>query len=127
MDPMIYIGLKDRSRIAFKSKLMKTITRVRKSFMEEAYEVILNHLDVTDREIRSANRRRKLAVSRQILSHILVHRYKAKVVEVARMLNRHHATIIYSCDTASDLLATDKGFKNKYNATVDRLKSKGFK
>lgn len=127
MNPMIYVGLEDNRKNAFRKKLMKTMMSVRKSVIRDVYENMLIHLNVSDREIRSSVRTRKLATKRQIVSHILINKYKAKLTEVGRILNRHHATIIYSCDTASDLLVADKIFKTKYNSTINYLKSKGFK
>lgn len=127
MDPMIYIGLDEKRRIAFKSRMMKKMSALKRSVIVEAYEALLRHLDVSENELRGAWRIRRLVVRRQIISHILVRRYNATLTEVGRMLKRDHSTIIYSCDVADGFLETDREFKRMYNDAIIYLKSKGFK
>lgn len=127
MDPMIYIGLDEKRRIAFKSRMIKKMSALKRSVIVEAYEALLRHLDVSENELRGAWRIRRLVVRRQIISHILVRRYNATLTEVGRMLKRDHSTIIYSCDVADGFLETDRAFKRMYNDAIIYLKSKGFK
>lgn len=86
MDPMIYIGLDEKRRIAFKSRMIKKMSALKRSVIVEAYEALLRHLDVSDNELRGTWRIRRLVVRRQIISHILVRRYNATLTEVGRML-----------------------------------------
>lgn len=127
MDPMIYIGLDEKRRIAFKSRMIKKMSALKRSVIVEAYEALLRHLDVSENELRGAWRIRRLVVRRQIISHILVRRYNATLTEVGRMLKRDHSTILYSCDVADGFLETDREFKRMYNDAIIYLKSKGFK
>lgn len=127
MDPMIYIGLDEKRRIAFKSRMIKKMSALKRSVIVEAYEALLRHLDVSNNELRGTWRIRRLVVRRQIISHILVRRYNATLTEVGRMLKRDHSTILYSCDVADGFLETDRAFKRMYNDAIIYLKSKGFK
>lgn len=127
MDPMMYAGLDDKRRIAFKSKMIKKMATLKRSVIVEAYEALLKHLYVSDNEVRSTWRVRRLVVRRQIISYILVRRYEATLTEVGRMMKRDHSTILYSCDVAEDLIETDRAFKRMYKESITYLKSKGFK
>ena len=57
---------------------------------------------ITVAEIKSCRRFRKLADSRAVICHILCTQCKFSYSEVARMLNRTHATIINSVKNAEE-------------------------
>lgn len=48
-----------------------------------------------------------------IFCHILVRKEKKKVVEVAKILGKHHATVLYHLKRFDDINSVSKAFKRK--------------
>tara|TARA_S200002703_G_scaffold143267_3_gene136187 strand:- start:21389 stop:21850 length:462 start_codon:yes stop_codon:yes gene_type:complete len=79
----------------------------------------VNHTDVED--LMSKIRRHELVRVRCMAYNMLYYKYGANLSEIARLFNRHHATIIHGLETHKSLIDTDEGYVSDYGHTENVL------
>jgi chromosomal replication initiator protein len=81
----------------------------------------------------SGARKRELVEARQIFCHILREHTDMSLDSIGQLIKRDHATVLYSLKNVSNLIETDKEFRNKYayvhdavthNISIYHIKSK---
>jgi len=75
----------------------------------------INHIEIKD--LMSKVRRHELVRVRCMAYNMLYYKYGANLTEIARLFNRHHATIIHGLDTHKSLIDTDEDYVNDYGHT----------
>lgn len=79
-------------------------------------------LHVTYPELKSQVRERKLTEARQIACKLLRDRAGMTLKAIGDLLgDRHHATVLYSIDTAETLIEQSKIFREKYNMVERKI------
>jgi len=72
------------------------------------------HLRITNDEIKSSSRKRKLVDRRMIIAVILYNKCTFSYSELGRFINRDHATIMHYLKKHKDLMATNVDYRNLY-------------
>lgn len=66
-------------------------------------------------EVKSQTRTRNLVNVRQVIMFLLSKNFKVPLKKIGAMVGgRDHSTVIYACNTVSDLLETDKMFNKTF-------------
>tara|TARA_R100001440_G_scaffold45559_1_gene65212 strand:+ start:1388 stop:1807 length:420 start_codon:yes stop_codon:yes gene_type:complete len=87
----------------------------------ETFESVRNKIaEVNNTEVKdlmSKIRRHELVRVRCMSYNMLYYNYGAKLTEIAKLFNRHHATIIHGLETHKSLIDTDEGYVSDYGHT----------
>lgn len=104
MTPYIYAGLSEKDQFFSKNKI-KIVDK------HEIIQAVCNALEVTKDDLIGITRKRPVVIARQIAIG-LIRKYnpEAKLVNIGKLFNRDHSTIIYSQRTFDDLNGIDKQF-----------------
>ena len=89
------------------------------------YFATTSEMRITVADLKAQSRKREYVEARQIamlLCRELIKGLSLKKIGEA-FGDRDHSTVIYSCETALDLIDTDKQFKNKYIEIKRKLKT----
>ncbi|WP_414712987.1 helix-turn-helix domain-containing protein [Sphingobacterium sp. UBA6645] len=79
-------------------------------------------LNVTQGEIASKSRLRKLSVARCLISYFLRRDTSMSLLEIGQVFGgRDHSTVIYQINQYKDLYATDKHFRSLADKIQSRL------
>lgn len=82
-----------------------------------AYRIMLvvsEYYQISVEDLRNDSRLSKYKTARQVAQDLIRWRAKMPLVKIGKMFNRDHSTIIYSCQTVSDLRRFDKKFDAEY-------------
>ena len=111
MTPLIYAGLDRPSRIAFTNKQH---TPILCTVCEVMY--------ITQEELQSKSRLRKLSVARCLISYFLRRDTLLSLLEIGNVLGgRDHSTVIYQVNQYNDLYKGDKHFRSIADKVQSRL------
>lgn len=117
MSPYIYTGLTKRSQRMFLDGIV-----------ELPHDQILNQVTaefgVSINDLTGRLRDREFVVPRQIAMFLIKEHTKMSLVEIGKMFNRDHSTVIYSIRTVRDLLETNKVFREKYEQIPRQIEAK---
>jgi len=104
MTPYIYAGLSEKDQFFSKNKI-KIVDK------HEIIQAVCMALEVTKDQLVSPTRKRPIVVARQIAIG-LIRKYnpEATLVNIGKLFNRDHSTIIYAQRTFDDLNGRDKVF-----------------
>jgi len=73
-------------------------------------EQVCKYFGVPFNEVTGKSRKRKIAISRQLICYILMKQKRYSLNYVGKYVNRDHATVIHSVKTIQNLIDTDKNF-----------------
>ena len=76
--------------------------------------VVSEYYRISIEDLRSESRVMKYKTARQVAQDLIRWKAKMPLVKIGKMFNRDHSTIIYSCQTVSDLRRFDKKFDAEY-------------
>lgn len=84
------------------------------------------HLDISIDEMKSQTRKRPIVEARQLAMLLCRDLLDPKLYSLKKVGEafggRDHSTVIYSCETALDLIETDKNFRKHYFAIKEKIK-----
>jgi chromosomal replication initiator protein len=76
---------------------------------------ISNHFNIKESDLYSNKRYAKYCEARSIFMYIS-HKHLGKTcLEVAKMLNRHHATVLHACNKVQGYMEVDKNYATLVN------------
>ena len=81
------------------------------------------HVPVSDIMLRV--RKRDFCECRQIIASILVRKCGFTAVKVAKLFSYNHGTVVHSYNTVSDLIFTNRAYRERYCSIIRRLISEG--
>lgn len=111
MTPQIYAGLDRPFRIAFTNRYQDSIVYT-----------VCEILNVTQEEIASKSRLRKLSVARCLISYFLRRDTSMSLLEIGKVLGgRDHSTVLYQVNQYNDLYKGDKQFRSIADKVQSRL------
>ena len=96
VSPYVYPGLNHTSQLRIKSDSSVMITP------EEILEIVSKNCNVSVGDILSKTRIREIVEARQLFCYIIRERFGYPLSKVGRMVNRDHATAIYSIKSHKD-------------------------
>jgi chromosomal replication initiator protein len=76
--------------------------------------IVSEHYNITVEQLRNECRRSEFKTARQLAQDLI--RFKAKLTlkKIGKMFNRHHSTVIYSCQNIANLRRFYKDFDAEY-------------
>ena len=98
---------------------------VKENYIIGAYdllEIVCKSLNISIVRIRAKGRSRELTDAKKVFCLLGKMKYNFTVVEMARLLNIHHTSVIAAHRKAIDYLQYDEVFKDKYNIVINNLK-----
>ncbi|MBQ0080805.1 MAG: chromosomal replication initiator protein DnaA [Alistipes sp.] len=80
--------------------------------IDHIIDIVCEHMNVTVEQLKSEDRRREIAIARQLAMYLAKGHTKAPLVSIGAAIgNRNHATVLHSCKTIQNLMDTDSIFK----------------
>jgi len=76
---------------------------------------------ISKKGLRTISRKREIVDARKIFCYIC-HKYKFKMIDIAKHVNKHYTTISHLSAECKNLLKTDDVFKEKYNIIINKIK-----
>ena len=77
-------------------------------------EIVCQYYDIDEQSFNSSKRTREVAQARQIAMYLAKQHTKAPLAAIGAAIGgRNHATVLHSCKTVSNMIETDKVFKNQ--------------
>ena len=111
MTPLIYAGLDRPFRMAFTNR-----------YQDPIVYTVCELMNVTQEEIASKSRLRKLSVARCLISYFLRRDTSMSLLEIGNVIGgRDHSTVIYQINQYKDLYTTDKHFRSLADKVQSRL------
>lgn len=104
MSPYIAVGLP-------KSELQKYQVSHISDITQKVIKTVAEFYKINWLELMSRRRTREVADARQIAMYLIRNNSKLGVVEIGRLFNRDHSTVIYATQTVQDLIDTDKSYR----------------
>ena len=97
-------------------------TVAREITIDSIQEIVGSHLDVNVEEMKGKTRKRDIVQARQIAMYFAkeMTRNSLKAIGV-HFGNRDHSTVIHALQTVSDLIETDKSFKQNVSEIRKRI------
>lgn len=93
------------------------------AIFETVLKIVCQELNVSEAEMKSNARNAPLAEARQIFIKVLEERDDVEytLAELGAVINRHHATVLHSVTTATNLIRNNKWFRAKYQKVKQQL------
>jgi chromosomal replication initiation ATPase DnaA len=86
------------------------------------YETLLEHLCMTDEDIKGRNKQRSYTEARVICSMIIKKHYpELSLSQIGAIVGKDHSTIVYHLQNGEVWLETNESFKKKYNSVLHRV------
>ena len=107
------------------SRVMKMIVKIEQKTItcEHIIQIVQSTFGVDNKSFSSKNRKRELVYARSAAMHLCKKYTTQSVSRIGSMIGgRDHATVLHALKCTEDLLATDKDFKEKYEAVEAALK-----
>ena len=77
-------------------------------------EIVCQYYEIDEQSFNSSKRTREVAQARQIAMYLAKQHTKAPLAAIGAAIGgRNHATVLHSCKTVSNMIETDKVFKNQ--------------
>ena len=77
-------------------------------------EIVCQYYEIDEQSFNSTKRTREVAQARQIAMYLAKQHTKAPLAAIGSAIGgRNHATVLHSCKTVSNMIETDKAFKNQ--------------
>jgi chromosomal replication initiator protein len=78
-------------------------------------KIVCDEMDITieDFENNLSRQFRKYVIPRQIIFYILKNYENMTITAIGKLLNKDHATVVYSCKVIQNLIDTDKFLREK--------------
>lgn len=103
-DPSIEIAQRITSMIVSEEEVEFTIEKVKNAVCE--------YFNITGDDLNSPSRKRQIAQARQIAMYLSRSLTNSSLSIIGEQIGgRDHATVLHSCNTVADLMATDRVFK----------------
>lgn len=83
----------------------------------KAYRIMLivsDYFGITIDDLKSASRHGSVKTARQIAQDLIRWKTKMSLKTIAKLFNRDHSTVLYSCQTIADLRRFNKFFDAEY-------------
>jgi chromosomal replication initiation ATPase DnaA len=110
--PHIYIGLTDDKKIM--ARLNRSVSNER-----AILSAVCITLKINEHNVLSMSRKRQHAEARCISIGLILQVNKSiTLVQIGKLFNRDHSTVIYNRNLFNDLNNTDKAFTNKVNEVL---------
>ena len=104
ISPYVYPGLEDITfAIRQPSYLFKRLTTI-----------VGVNLDISQGDILSSRRYRKLVLARQMISYMLRKEYEIYLTAIGRLFGKHHSTIIHYIKTHEQDFETNRKYRELY-------------
>ncbi|MDE6861433.1 MAG: chromosomal replication initiator protein DnaA, partial [Alistipes sp.] len=82
--------------------------------IEHITKVVCEYLNIDMESFNSSKRTRDVAQARQIAMYLAKQHTKAPLTVIGSAIGgRNHATVLHSCKAVSDMMDTDKAYKNQ--------------
>jgi chromosomal replication initiator protein len=90
---------------------------------EDVVEAVCETYCVSNEQIKSKNRHRRLVEARHVLSWVLVRKMGMTLAEVGKTFlgGRDHTTVINSLNRFNDIYETEEEFKTKADELIEKL------
>lgn len=79
-------------------------------------ETVMTYFDAPKDRVYSRCRKRDVTKARQVTMHFLRLNTPLTIKTIGKIFDRDHSSVCYATATVSDLMATDKGFKQDIQA-----------
>ena len=77
-------------------------------------EIVCQYYNIDEQSFNSTKRTREVAQARQVAMYLAKQHTKAPLAAIGAAIGgRNHATVLHSCKTVSNMIETDKVFKNQ--------------
>lgn len=109
--------------IALTKEILKAYVKLyqKEITIEHIREVVCQYLDLDVKRFNSTERTREIAQARQIAMYLSKQHTKAPLTAIGAAIGgRNHATVLHSCKAVSNLMDTDKAFRNQVEE-IERL------
>lgn len=118
---------KQRITVALAEEKIASIVRAphhRSLAVEEIQSLVANHYHLAVEEMQSNKRNRDLVLARQVAMYLARRHTDKNLESIGRIIgNKSHATVLHSCRTVEQLLATDKHLANDVKDLESQLVS----
>ena len=118
---------KQRITVALAEEKIASIVRAphhRSLAVEEIQSLVANHYHLAVEEMQSNTRNRDLVLARQVAMYLARRHTDKNLESIGRIIgNKSHATVLHSCRTVEQLLATDKHLANDVKDLESQLVS----
>ncbi len=82
--------------------------------IESIIDVVCDHLSIDKSRLNSSERTREVAMARQLAMYLAKQHTKSPLTAIGAAIGgRNHATVMHSCRTISNLMDTDKAFRQQ--------------
>lgn len=89
--------------------------------VDKVEEAVCEYFNISMRDLESPSRKRNIVQARQIAMYLCRKLTAASLSTIGEQMGgKNHATVLHSCDTVSDLIGTDRLFK-QYVADIERI------
>ena len=88
-------------------------------------EIVCEYFDIDPKDFNSQKRTREVAQARQVAMYLAKQHTKLPLASIGSAIGgRHHATVLHSCKSVSNIMETDKTFKAQIEE-IEKLIAKG--
>lgn len=117
-----------KPNVSVSGLLAKTNTRVSLEIsigeaLPYIYEYIYKEIGVSEIDLKSSVRGRRLVDGRKIFFALVAHFFRLSLKRMGDLLNRDHATVMHSMKKHADLIETSSEYRQNYNSIFDNLSS----
>ena len=92
-----------------------------------ALKIVADEFQVTVKSIRGTTRTPSVGSARQAACVVLHEHFRLSSVEIGKILQRHHTTVLYSLRSALNRCNDQVWFRERVMVSMSRLKSLKFK
>ena len=88
-------------------------------------EIVCQYFDIDEQSFNSTKRTREVAQARQIAMYLAKQHTKLPLTAIGSAIGgRNHATVLHSCKSVTNLIETDKVFRNQI-AEIEKIIAAG--
>jgi chromosomal replication initiator protein len=88
---------------------------------ESIDEIVAQEWMIDPSDLRRHIRKREIVEARQVAMYIQVNISRLRLVQVAKMYNHDHATVIYALKTVQNLRETDRYYSRKFDNVMAEI------
>jgi chromosomal replication initiator protein len=117
MNYMSLPGIKQSANV----KRSSNVPTLNPSTCDRICLVVANYYNISLAELKSNTRKRRIALPRMIAMYFMYGRTSMTLLQIGKMFNRDHSTVIHSRTLINDLLKVDLVFKNEIEEIKNKL------
>jgi chromosomal replication initiator protein len=112
MNYIVVPGLQNRKKLSDSVRYVKS---------EEIIKAVEEHFSLTLSELKKKSRRMKVAYPRQVLMYFLYNHSLIGCVEIGRMFNKHHTTVLNANKSIQNFIDTEENRKAEIIQIMSRF------